>query len=84
MSQFKTEITLELGIMRNEIDQFKDEVIHEFGIMRSEIDQFKDEVTGAILEMRDEVAVLTGYKDDIEEHEVRIDKLEEKVFSAKN
>ena len=38
---------------------------------------FKDEILGEIKSMREEVAVVTGYKDEIEDHETRIGKLEE-------
>lgn len=70
--------------LRNEINQFKNVFMGEIKGMRDELSVFKDDVTGAIHEMTDEVAVLVGYKDDIEDHGVRIEKLEQKVFPAKN
>ena len=45
---------------------------------------FKDEVMGVVRDMREEISILVGYKDDIEDHGVRIGKLEQKVFPAKN
>ena len=38
-----------------------------------------DEVVTELQNLRDEVSVVTGYKDQIEDHEVRIEKLEQKV-----
>ncbi len=59
--------------LENKIDSIKNDVA-----------KFEDKVMGVIRDMRDEIAVLVGYKDDIEDHGVRIEKLEQKVFPAKN
>ncbi len=44
--------------------------------LKNDLLTFKDEILGEIKDLRDDVAVVTGYKDQIEDHEVRIDKLE--------
>ena len=36
-----------------------------------------DEILGEIKAMREELTVVTGYKDQIEDHETRIEKIEE-------
>jgi len=59
--------------LENKIDSIKNDVA-----------KFEDRVMGVLRDMRDEIAVLVGYKDDIEDHGVRIEKLEQKVFPAKN
>ncbi len=38
-----------------------------------------DEMMGEIKTMRDELAIVTGYKDQIEDHEVRIDLVEKRL-----
>lgn len=41
--------------------------------------EFKDAILHEIRGLREEVAIVTGYKDQIEDHEVRIEKLEKKL-----
>jgi len=38
--------------------------------------QFKDDIIKEIKDLRDEVTLVTGYKDQIEDHEERIEKVE--------
>lgn len=85
------EVQVELKDFKSEMGQFKNEVFGKIKNLRDDIDLFKDEfqhfrieIFGDIQELRDEISILTGYKDDIEEHEVRIGKLEQNVFPRKN
>lgn len=41
--------------------------------------EFKDAILHEIKGLREEVAIVTGYKDQIEDHEVRIDTIEKKL-----
>lgn len=58
--------------LRNELNKYatKDDLIN-----------FKDAILSEILAMRDELRVVIGYRDQIEDHEVRIEKIETKVRS---
>lgn len=44
--------------------------------LKQDIVQFKDDILKEIKDLREEVTVVTGYKDTIEDHETRIEKLE--------
>jgi len=61
--KFATKIDLE-GLE----GRFKDTVI-----------SFKDEILYEIKAMREELAIITGYKDQIENHETRIETVEKKL-----
>lgn len=50
----------------------------KFKKLREEIIKFKDEILGEIKELRDDVSVVTGYKDQIKDHETRIERLEKR------
>jgi hypothetical protein len=45
--------------------------------LRDDLITFKDSILSEIKKLREDVAVITGYKDQIENHETRIEKLEE-------
>lgn len=47
--------------------------------LKEEIILFKDAILGEIKNLREEVTIVTGYKDQIEDHETRIEKLEHTV-----
>lgn len=49
--------------------------------LRDDIATFKDEIIGEIKSLREEVTIVTGYKDQIEHHEARITKLEQSPHS---
>lgn len=51
----------------------------DFKELREDIVKFKDEILDEIRDLREEVTVVTGYKDTIEDHENRIVSLEEKT-----
>lgn len=65
-------------------DDLEEKLYSGLDSLRNGMIQFEDKVMGSIKEMKDEIAVLVGYKDDIEDHGVRIEKLEQKVFPSKN
>ncbi len=47
---------------------------------KNDIVMFKDAILAEIQKMRDELAIIIGYKDQIEDHETRIEKLEKVAF----
>ena len=49
---------------------------------RDDVATFKDEIMFQILAMRDELAIVIGYRSHIEDHEIRIEKLEEQVLNS--
>jgi hypothetical protein len=46
--------------------------------LKDDIVKFKDDILHEIVDLRDDFAVLTGYRDMIEDHDQRITKLEER------
>jgi hypothetical protein len=48
----------------------------EFKDLKNDIVTFKDEVLHEIIKLRDDITVVIGYRDMIEDHEQRIIKLE--------
>lgn len=57
--------------LKNEIGKLKKELKHD-------IVQFKDDILSEIIKLRDDISIVIGYRDIIEDHEVRITKLEHK------
>ncbi len=57
----------ELSFLTTEVSGIKNEMIN-----------FKDALLYEIQKLRDDIAVVIGYRNIIEDHEVRIDKLESK------
>jgi len=47
--------------------------------LKEDLIKFKDEILHEIRSMRQELIVIIGYKDQIEDHEVRLEKLENKA-----
>ena len=80
--QFKREIfhihnildkhNLQFMKLENKIDGIKNDMV-----------QFKDDILHEIVNLQDDVAILTGYRDTIEDHDVRIGKLESNIFKNK-
>lgn len=48
--------------------------------LKDAIVEFKDEILSEVKKNREETIVVSGYKDQIEDHEIRIDKLEKVAF----
>ncbi|MDO8497918.1 MAG: hypothetical protein Q7S61_05245 [bacterium] len=44
--------------------------------LEEKITRFKDEILHEIVDLRDDVAVITGYRDMIEDHEIRLTSVE--------
>jgi len=51
---------------------------------KNDIVSFKDAILSEIQKMRDELVLIIGYKDQIEDHDTRIEKLERIVFPQVN
>jgi len=51
--------------------------------LKNDILQFKDEILTEIVHLRDDFAILTGYRDSLEDHEQRIDELEKHVYPSR-
>jgi hypothetical protein len=60
-------------IFREEINQSNDALKKE---LKNDILQFKDDILGEIVKLREEVAVVNGYRDKIENHEERLEAIE--------
>lgn len=52
--------------------------------LKNDIYRFKDEILHEIVDLRDDFAVLTGYRDMIEDHETRIFHIENKKIPIKS
>ena len=61
--------------VKEEVTEIKEKI--KFLPTKDEFYSKMDELMGEMKSMREEVAVVTGYKDQIENHETRISKLEE-------
>ena len=44
--------------------------------LEEKLTRFKDEILHEIVDLRDDVAVITGYRDMIEDHEIRLTSVE--------
>lgn len=75
----------DLRLIKKLILDTNEDLIEAFGKIHSEtkkelgdkIINFKDQILFEIKKLREDVATVTGYKDQIEDHETRIGKLEE-------
>lgn len=57
----------------------KNELQHAVSDFKETVLSFKDEILHEIKAMREELAIITGYKDQIEDHEVRIETIEKRL-----
>jgi len=48
-------------------------------ITKEDMIMFKDQILHEIIKLREDITIVIGYRDMIEDHEVRIDKLEVKI-----
>ena len=53
-------------------------------VLKDDLLTFKDEILGEVRKLREDVIAVIGYKDQIEDHETRIEKLEEEVLRPQN
>ena len=49
--------------------------------LKNDIVTFKDQILGEIKSLREEVTIVTSYRDKIEDHEERLEKLEKRIRS---
>jgi predicted S18 family serine protease len=52
----------------------------EFKELKNDIAQFKDDILKEIVSLREEVTIVGGFRERIDEHEIRLDKVEKKIF----
>lgn len=82
---FTTKDDLKKFVLKEDLKNFatKDDLRSEISGLRSELKSdiltFKDEILREVVAMRQELSVVIGYRDRIEDHEVRIKKLEKEV-----
>jgi len=87
LAPYLTKKDLEISLIpfssRNELEATTVEIIKYIGEVKTELKNdiltFKDQILFEINKLRDDVTVTTGYRDMIEDHDVRIGKLEVKV-----
>ena len=80
MSLTKNDLKLIRGVVDEVVvEKVTDIVAENNQVIREEIIQFKDDILGEIVKLREDVAVVTGYKDQIENHEERITTVETKL-----
>lgn len=64
------------------IEQVRTELKEDIRQVKDDIIQFKDDILHEIVDLRDDVTVVTGYRDMIEDHEERITKIEKSKLSV--
>lgn len=47
---------------------------------KNDLVEFKDSILGEIIKLREDIEVIIGYRDTIEDHDQRIEKLETVVY----
>ena len=52
----------------------------EFSNLKNDIVDFKDSILSEIIKLREDIEVVIGYRDMIENHDQRIEKLETTIF----
>lgn len=62
--------------LREEIRALRDELKRDISQLKRDIIQFKDDILYELIKIRENMDVMVGYRDLIENHEVRIHKLE--------
>lgn len=68
--------------LKKELKRFatKDDLADSVRELREEIINFKDSILSEIIKLREDVTVIIGYRDLIENHDKRIGKLETTVY----
>lgn len=69
-------------LTKTDIKNIKEIFRNDFNKMREEIIQFKDDILNEIIKLREDNTVIVGYRDMIEDHDIRITKLERKINAA--
>ena len=68
----------------NSVKEDLNSLREDFRELRNDVLTFKDELMFQILAMRDELSVVIGYRNHIEDHEIRIEKLEDEILTNKS
>lgn len=55
-----------------------------FDLLRGDITSFKDQILHEIIKLREDITIVVGYRDMIEDHETRIGKIESKIYVSVN
>jgi len=84
MSLTKNDLKLIRGVVHEVVDEVvvekvTDIVAENNQVIREEMIQFKDDILGEIVKLREDVVAASGYKDQIENHEERLVKVETKL-----
>lgn len=85
----KSDLKAIRDILNDALNSLREEFIERFAdkndlkrfALKDDLVSFKDEILGEIKSLREEVTIVTGYKNQIEDHEVRIEKLEKTIQS---
>jgi len=67
--EVKKEISTEVLPFKNEMYEFKNDI-------KNDILQFKDDILHEIIGLREDMAILTGYRGQLENHENRLEVVE--------
>lgn len=68
--------------LQNIREIFSDEFDKAHLKLRDDVANFKDQIVSELKKLREEVTVVGGYKDQIEEHETRVTSLETSLKSS--
>ncbi|QQG43989.1 MAG: hypothetical protein HYW86_03955 [Candidatus Roizmanbacteria bacterium] len=63
-------------LTKSDLEQIKKIINMELEPLKEDIVLFKDEILYEIIDLRDDISVVVGYRDLIEDHEQRITNLE--------
>lgn len=63
-------------LTRSDLKLIKELLNEQQKIIEEKMIRFKDEILHEIVDLRDDVAVITGYRDMIEDHEIRLTSVE--------
>ncbi len=74
LRKYATKDDLKVFATKRDLERFATK--DDFKKLSHDVVGFKDEILGEIRGLRDKVAVVTGYRDTLEDHEQRITKLE--------
>ncbi|MFH2118503.1 MAG: hypothetical protein ABII10_02090 [Candidatus Paceibacterota bacterium] len=77
--EVKKEISTEVSPFKNEMYEFRSEMYEFRSEIKNDLLQFKDDILHEIIGMREDVAVLTGWRGILENHEERLGTVEVKL-----
>ena len=74
---FRQELKGDISNVRKEL---KDEIFSVRTELKNDIFTFKDQILNGIVKLREDLTIVRGWSDRMEDHEIRIGKLEKKVL----